>query len=231
MPHASSRPGVGRILAAAILVLGPLAGAGTSLAAVSNGEPGVKTVAEYAKHPGQVDLLITFDILSLLALPAVAIVALLAWQHSPKLAAWGGVLALMGTTTLVGLGILDFVIRAATHVPGGGDVVHRAAETAALALMLILSLLAHLVGLALLGAALWRSRVVPRWAAGAVIAYVPAYAATSLLSTQISGIAVLALVAGFAGCALQILRSGVAGPVPAPAENRAGATILSASLS
>jgi hypothetical protein len=221
MSETPSRPALGRAIAAATLILGPLAVVGSDLAKVYNDEPGPKAVAAYARHPGKVDALIASDVLITLMLPALALVALLVWSRSPRLAASGGFLGLLGVGAAMSLISLDIVLEAAGHVAGtgGGETIHRAVESPGFMILLLTFVLGHLIGLALLGAALWRSRVVPRWAAGAVIAYVPAAVLTFPAPALISAIGALPMLIGFAGCAAVILRDGLSpAPVPVPAE-------------
>lgn len=86
---------------------------------------------------------------------------------------------------------------------------------------LVLGLLGGIVAMVCLGVALWRARVVPRWAAGALIAYGPANVLTADAGPVPFAVANALLLVGFAACAVAVLRDGlpslaVAGPAPRP---------------
>ncbi|WP_261555439.1 hypothetical protein [Frankia tisae] len=211
-----SRP-IGRLLAAASLVIGPAAVVLVSAASPASGEPGPKTLAKFAGHSGQVHALLAGDFLTLVLLPAIGVVALLAWPRSPKLAVAGGTLGLLGIGASCTLAMFDIMTETAVDSddPRLGEFIRKVADSGWAGPFFLTFLFGTIVGFGLLGTALWRSEAVPRWAAGAVIAYVPAAIISAVAPPPIGAIGGLVLLVGFAGCAAQVLREGVSAPVRA----------------
>ncbi len=208
-----SRP-IGRLLAAASLLIGPAAVILVSAAAPGSGEPGPKTLAKFAEHPGQVHAVLVGDLFTLVLLPAIGVVTLLVWPRSPKLAAAGGTLGLIGVGAFFVLAMFDIMAETAVHSddPQLGQFLRKVADSGWTGLFGLSFIFGTVIGFGLLGAALWRSAVVPRWAAGAVIAYVPAGIVSFAAPPPIGAIGGVVLLVGFAGCATQVLRDGIGAP-------------------
>ncbi|MGF7235431.1 MAG: hypothetical protein ACQSGP_10820 [Frankia sp.] len=214
-----SRP-IGRMLGAASLVLGPIAIAASSLASPASGQPGPKTLAKFAAHPGRADVLVAADVLVLFMIPAIALVALLAWRRSPKLATAGGMLGLVAVAASFVLTAFDVWTRVATHAANqaaAGELIRKVSDNAVIGIFGLTFLLGHAIAIGLLGAALWRSRIVARWAAGAVIAYVPLGIISIALPSAAVAVAALFLLVGFTACAALLLRDGVSALNATPA--------------
>jgi hypothetical protein len=74
--------------------------------------------------------------------------------------------------------------------------------------MLVVYLAGHIAGMLLLAAALWRSRAVPRWAAGALAALVPLEVIEQAASSHVAGMLGYALVTVAFACCARVLLSG-----------------------
>jgi hypothetical protein len=136
-----------------------------------------------------------------------------------------------GAAALV-IGPLGLVLGALFQVAGDDDpvavtLVHAVTSDAAFVIPEALFIVGHLLGLLLLGIALWRSGAVPRWAA-ALVGLAPLV--QLLVHDQagaVSACAYALLLIGMAACAVTLLRTR-RGPAPAsvtstdsPGPNRA----------
>jgi hypothetical protein len=203
--------GFWRLLLAAVAPLPMLAkGVYYLITPVAGGADFDTTVRAYAEHPGLPAVLRLLDVVFVvLLIPAVYAVAWVARRGAPRLTTAGAVITLLGA--LAGFGLLGGITTPAylTAVEGVDANAMRAVESAAGddPLMLVASLLfivAIVVGLGLLGAALWRSRVVAPWfgiallAGGVTHPFIPGSVG--------QGVGLLVAAAGFAGASVALVR-------------------------
>jgi hypothetical protein len=141
--------------------------------------------------------------------PAILAVVVVARRGAPRLAAWGGTVMMVGTA--VGFAMLpddqataNLVVSDdldATVVEAGLEIYY---TMPIVQVSVILWLVALLIGTALLGLALWRSRAVPAWFG---IALMLGGAAHPFLPGNIGvGLALLVAAVGFAGASLALVR-------------------------
>jgi hypothetical protein len=110
-------------------------------------------------------------------LPIGAIgLAHLAYPRRPWLATIGGLLALVGWLPFSALTALDDLTSSMAQLPASGSsapLLDRFSTDAVMNGYLLVYVIGHLVAYVLLGAALLQGRVIPRWAAWAIIASSP----------------------------------------------------------
>src|SRR5262249_26935614 len=146
-----------------------------------------------------------------LMVPAVLFALSLAWRRAPGLSLAAGVFAVTGWVAIVSLATHDALIAQAGH--RGYDQAQAVALTDAWSnsglvnAYTALFVIGHLVGTVLLGAALWRARAIPRWAAAAVAVSMPLHLVAFVSSIAALDIAAYALlIVGFAACAVRFVR-------------------------
>jgi hypothetical protein len=220
------RISLGRGLGAAVLVLAPAAGVVNT--AASPAGDGSDLVSTFADHPDEANLVLATDALSLLMIPAIALVALLVWRREPRFAMAGGMFAILGLGVLALCTGLDLIAKAAADAgdTGAGPLLTKAHDSPLSHVATHIGGGCQWAGFLLLFGALWRSRAVPRWAAGAFVVSAALGIATMILPLMaivvyvLPSPAVLAVLstmtylAGFVGCAGVFLRNGI-GPAPA----------------
>lgn len=163
-----------RRAAAASLIVGPLALAlpTTYTEADANGAGQLSLAAAHltAAHYGNLVL-----IPGLLIVPAMVYAARLARPRAPRLAFLGGGLsALAWMAGLVGLGATGLVVYHAVGLPDQSTpaaLIDRLGADPIVGTLTLLFVLGHVLGMVMLGAALWRSRAIPQWAAVLFTAY------------------------------------------------------------
>ena len=105
-------------------------------------------------------------------LPAVLYLMRLAGPKAPRLTLAGGAVAFAAWLAgLVSLGASDLLYVHAAQLADRASavtLVHAITTDAAFVVPEVLFIIGHVVGMLLLGIALWRSRAVPRWAAALV---------------------------------------------------------------
>ncbi len=201
-----------RLGAAALLVAGP--GSIAVLRAIlpyHTTDSTATALEKVAAHQGAESAVLWLTVVGLLALvPSVLIVGRLARPGAPLLSLLGLIFAVPGMVALfyansddlyllgsVGLDpkLVSQVIDGASSLPVNGAVT-------------VIFLTGHVVGLILLGFALWRSGVVPAWAAFLVVASQPFHILFTLfLPVQVLDGAAWGLATlGFAVCAVKVLR-------------------------
>jgi hypothetical protein len=164
---------VSRWFGAASLVIGGAAVTLGSLFEVTNDGDSVRqALGTIATHQSDQRGLIVTDLVAALMLPAMLYLMRLARKGSPRLALSGGVLAFAGWLAgLMGLGAGDVVFyhaaRADDHA-AAVSLVTAVTDDTTTSVLLGIFLVGHLLGMLLLGVALWRSRAVPRWGAALV---------------------------------------------------------------
>lgn len=223
---ASPVPGlqrVVRLLAAVAVVGGPLGyllGGVLEPAAHADGQ--VTIAANAAANPAaNTAHLAAFMIASFLLPVGVAALAWLAHRDAPFLATIGGILGVLGWLPFSALTALDDLAVAMARAP---RVVSYAAlwddfaYDAVMNTYLIVYILAHLVAYVLLGIALHRARVVPAWAATAMVASSPVLIAAFALPGQLepAGLAIATASVGL----LVLASLPAACAVAAPARTR-----------
>lgn len=168
-----------------------------------------KAIAE----PGRASLVLWLGLVAVLTLvPAAYAVARMTRSLAPKLTAVAMVLLVPGYLALGWLAAGDQLLwlgpeagLAASEVTRLYDAAHPTTEIAE-----VVFVLGHVVGTILLGIALWRSQVVPRWAAVAVIVSQPIHIVAAVVvpnhTLDLIGWGLQAV--GFAAVGLAILRRG-----------------------
>lgn len=183
-PHVSSRPGepgpqrLVRVLAAVAIVGGPLGYLiGGVLEPVGHANGRVTITANATANPTVNAVhLVAFVIASLLLPVGVAALAYLARRRAPWLAVIGGILGVLGWLPFSALTALDDLAVAMTRAPDHGSFAGLWDVFAFDAVMngyLFIYIVGHLLAYILLGVALLRAGVLPRWAAIAVIVSSP----------------------------------------------------------
>ncbi|GAA3220044.1 hypothetical protein ACFO1B_17655 [Dactylosporangium siamense] len=202
-----------RVAAAVLLPLGPLSvavlrGVLPYFHAADNRE----TVTQTAAHLGRQDTVLWLSVVALAALiPSALAAGRLAQRRAP-------VLALLGVGLLVpAFAALFFfagdpTIRAVAGGAVDTDTAVRVLDAqtalAPLGAAAFMFVAGHILGMVLLGAALWRAHAVPVWAAVAAIVSQPLHLAFVLIGNQPLDAAAWGLTAlGFAVAAVRVLRT------------------------
>jgi hypothetical protein len=196
---------------AAALVIGPLGLVLSSLFQVASDDDSVSaSLAKIAAHPSGEHAVIICDLLVAFMVPAVLYLMRLAGPRAPRLTLIGGTVAFAAWLAgLFSVGASDLLYDHAAQSPdraGAVSLVHAVTGDAAFTVPAFLFIVGHMLGLLLLGIALWRSRAVPRWAAALVglasLAQVPVHD-----SGAGSAVAYGLLLIGMAACAVTLLRT------------------------
>lgn len=215
-PPAAVKPlrdprGFWRILLAVIAPLPILAKAVYYLLIPANGEASFKdTVTAYTAHEQLVGNLRWVDALFVVGIvPATLAVAWVARRGAPRLSTAGALIAVLGFLAGVGLigGVntpafltvhhnLDYDTMATMYDEMGKEPIILVGS--------LLFILGVVIGLTLLGAALWRSRIVPAWVGIALMA--GAFTHPFLPGHVAQGIGLVVAAVGFAGASLALLR-------------------------
>ncbi len=217
---------VARLLVAACLVVGPLAGAVVRAAVPTPSTASVaRMVVDYGNHATATQILLIADGFLILLVPAALAATALAWSRAPFLSLIGGTLSLLGWCAIVMLAAQDALFAEAgraIHAPGAATATAIATSWSSGSLATIYTfmfILGHLVGTAILGAALWRSRAIPHWAAALVGISMPLHLAAFLTNFKIGDVvAWMLLLVGFSVCAREILRTQSFSSDPARAQ-------------
>ena len=116
--------------------------------------------------------MIICDLLVAFMLPAVLYLMRLAGPRAPRLTLIGGAVAFAAWLAgLFSVGASDLLYRPAAQLADRASavsLVHAVTSDAAFVVPEVLFIVGHVLGMLLLGIALWRSRAVPRWAAALV---------------------------------------------------------------
>jgi len=165
---------------------------------------------------GEVSLL-TFVLSQLPFMIAAVAIALLAGTRAPRLAVAGGALAVVGGfghAVFGGIGLAYLAMSSdAANRAALADVVTRVESGPALIFMAA-GMLGTVIGLVLLGIALFRSRVVARWIPFALWAFIVTEFALTNVSEWASPAAGLLYVSAFTGIAVQLVRGEDSARVP-----------------
>jgi len=197
---------------AAALIIGPLGLVLGSLFQVAGDDDSVSvSLAKIAAHPSGERAVIVCDLLAAFMLPAVLYLMRLAGPRAPRLTLAGGTVAFVAWLAgLISLGASDLLYDHAAQLSDRASavaVVHAVTSDAAFVIPEVLFIVGHVLGLLLLGIALWRGRAVPRWAAGLVgLAPVVQF----LVNDQgdaVNACAFGLFLIGMAACAVTLLRT------------------------
>lgn len=203
---------IARVLLAVCLVGGPLAGIVVRAAVPASSTASVaESVADYGQHTGATQVLLIADGFLILLVPAALAAAALAWRRAPVLSLVGGVLSLFGWVAIVMLSAQDQLLAEtgrSVYAHGQATAIAEHWSSAPLVnIYVVIFVAGHLVGTALLGAALWRAQVVPRWAAALIGLSMPVHLITVLTGFKAGDVAAwVALLIGFAMCARPVLQ-------------------------
>jgi hypothetical protein len=217
---------VSRWFGAVALVIGPLGLVLGSLLAVAGDDDSVSvSLAKIAANPSGERAVVVCDVLAAFMLPAVLYLMRLAGPRAPRLTLAGGTVAFAAWLAgLVSLGASDLLYDHAAQLPDRASavtLVHAITSDAAFVIPEALFIIGHVVGLLLLGIALWRTRAVPRWAA-ALVGLAPLV--QLLVNDQANAVNACAFglfLIGMAACAVTLIRvpaesaEGLAAQVPA----------------
>jgi hypothetical protein len=189
-----------QVVLAVAIVGGPLAFVVGGVLAPSIHETGQSTIAaNVASNPVINALHVAAFVLASFLLPIGAFgLARLAYDRTPWLATIGGLLAVVGWLPFSALAALDDLARTMAQLPDSASYVQlldRFSTDAAMNTYLLVYIVGHLVAYVLLGVALLRGRVIPRWAAWSMIASSPLTIAAFVLpgSPRATGAVALSL--------------------------------------
>ena len=156
-----------RTFAAASLIIGPLA-----FAIPVNFTEADSKAAEQLRvtshHLGLANLSNTLLLAEILLVPAMIYAARLARKSAPRLAFIGGGLSALawiaGLISLGGLGVVFYYGARQTDQSAAATLLDKASNDPVIGTLTLLFVLGHLIGMIILGVALWRSRAIPAWA-------------------------------------------------------------------
>jgi hypothetical protein len=161
--------------------------------------------------------LLAFALSQLPFMIAAVAIALLARPRAPRLSVVGGSLAVVGGfghAVFGGIGIAYLAMSSdAANRAALADVVPRV-ESGPAVIFMASGMLGTVFGLVLLGIALFRSQVVPRWIPGALWAFIVTEFALTNFSEWAPPAAGLLYVAAFAGIAVQLVRGDASARQP-----------------
>ena len=199
-----------RLFAATCLVVTALLSAISVLTQPEfSADPADRLAAMDAAGAAGVVSLLTFVLAQLPFMVAAVAIAVMARGRSPRLAIAGGALAVVG-----GFGHAVFGGIGLAYLAMSGDSANRAAladvvtrvESGLAVIFMAAGLLGTVIGLVLLGIALFRSRVVPRWIPVALWLFIVTEFVLTNVSEWASPAAGLLYVAAFTGIAVQLVR-------------------------
>ena len=202
---------VSRGFGAAALVIGPVGLVLGSLFQVAGDDDSIPvSLTKIAANPSGQRAVIICDLLATFMVPAILYLMRLTGPRAPRLTLVGGAVAFTGWLAgLISLGASDLLYDHAAQLADRASavsLVHAVTSDAAFVLPEILFVVGHMLGLVLLGIALWRSRAVPRWAAALVglapLAQVPVHD-----SGAGSAVAYGLFLIGMGACAVALLRA------------------------
>ena len=202
---------VSRRFGAAALVIGPLGLVlGSLFQVVSDDDSVSASLAKIAAHPSGEHAVIICDLLAAFMVPAVLYLMRLSGPRAPRLTLAGGAVSFASWMAgLYSVGASDLLYLHAAQSPdraGAVSLVHSVTGDAVFTVPAFGFIVGHMLGMLLLGIALWRSRAVPRWAAALVglasLAQVPVHD-----SGVGSAVAYGLLLIGMAACAVTLLRT------------------------
>lgn len=166
---------------------------------VVNTDTAARVVPAFADHLGIVRVTFVLDVIAAILLPfLVAGLYRLTARRAPVLATSGAVLALAGWVMLPILAAQDILGYELARTGGDPAIWDRFTANPAFATSLYIFIVAHELGMVLLGMALWRSRAVAAWAGAAVAAGTVAHLAGVVSDAR--AVDVIGFVVIIAGC-------------------------------
>jgi hypothetical protein len=157
----------------ATMILAPLLGLVSAIASPALKSGSAAQLAEITRHPDRWYVYALFVTASMwLLVPSIVGLVGLVCRRAPRLALVGGALSLLGALVAVGDGTTELMYWQ-MGVPAADPaqmaaLADRYENAAGSSLLFTVGGLAIIFGLAMLGAALWRLRLAPLWAAAAV---------------------------------------------------------------
>lgn len=195
------------------IVGGPLGAlVGGVLAPAIHGSAAQTIAANAATNPVRNDAhVVAFFVASYLLPLGAAGLAQLAYRRTPWLATIAGLLGVLGWIPYAALTALDDLARVMAGQPGGaayGTLLDRFTLDPTMNAYLLIYIVCHLVAYVLFGIALRRARVLPPWAAWAMVASSPATILAFALPGSVGGSGgTLGLVIGFVALLLLVVGS------------------------
>jgi hypothetical protein len=176
--RSAPRTGWDRRALAILMPIGPLAVAVVrGILPYNTGDSNTAVAAKVAAHQGTESVVVWLTLLALLTLiPGVIALGMLARRGSPRLGTAGLVVAFAAFACLFWSDVAgaDNVALAAARIGISpvrtGQLLDSLGHLTAVGLAANLFVVGHILGLILLGVALWRGRVIPPWAALAIAA-------------------------------------------------------------
>ena len=150
----------------------------------------------------------TFALSQLPFMVGCVVIALLCRAGAPRLAVAGGTLAVLGGfghAVFGGIGLSQLAMSTSPERAAMAEVI-TAIESGPAVIFMAMGLLGTVLGLLLLGVALFRSRMVPRWIPLTLWAFLVVEFVGSNLSAWASPAAGVLYVAAFGGLAVELLR-------------------------
>ena len=219
-----------RTLTAGAVVLAPLlVGVVRLITPVVNDEHGAEVVRAFGEHLTAARISLVTSVVAAVLLPFFVLgLYRLSCRRTPVLAGVGAVLAIAGWAMLPVRTAGDVVAYELARTGADPTLWDHFANTPAVVLATVVFIAAHEIGMVVLGAALWRSRTVPTWAAAAVVVGVVAHLVGVVTSSRVVDVlGFAALVLGSAMAARAILATtDVAWDLP-PVRSDAPATTAS----
>jgi hypothetical protein len=204
---------VRRLALALLIPIGPLAIAILrAILPYSTTDDSADIVAKVAAHQSAESAVLWLGLVATLAaVPGVIAVGLLAVRHAPRLGMAGLVLATAGFSALYAPGITDQVALSATNIGLDPATAARLLEDVHPSTLIatVVFVVGHVLGVLLLGIALWRGGAVPAWAGLAIAVSQPLHFVFAVVAPNatLDGLAWGLTAVGFAVVALTYLRT------------------------
>jgi len=199
-----------RATGAFCLIVGPASVAlGSLFQQVHDGDSASTALRRIAAHPGAAHTAILFDVGAVAMIPAMLYLMRQARDRGPRLALIGGAVAFIGWTvgvaSFVGIDVLQYhAAQAADHAAAVG-LVDKVNHDSILGALVGVFVIGHLLGMLLLGIALWRARAVATWAAF-LVAFMPlAHLAVHSIGGAVDAATYGLLAVGMIACAFKAL--------------------------
>jgi hypothetical protein len=202
---------ISRWFGAAALVVGPVAVVVGSLFETSADDDSVSTsLTKIASSQGDQRVLIVADLVAAFMLPAMLYLMRLSRRGAPRLAVIGGSVAFAGWLAgLISLGGSDVLMLHAAKLPdrqAAVSLVTSVVNDPGFVGPEAVFIIGHLLGMLLLGFALWRSRAVPAWAAALVGAGSILHLLVHNLAGPVDAAAYGLMAVGMIACAVRLLQ-------------------------
>jgi hypothetical protein len=204
-----------RIALALLIPIGPLAVAVLrGILPYSTTDNSAEVAGKVAAHQGAQGAVVWLILLAMLTLvPGTIAIGLPTARRVPLIGTLGMVLAVAGFSSLYSVGAGDPIALSAARVgldPGDtARLLDDVQGLPAISLASVFFVLGHILGVVLLGIALWRAKLIPAWAGVALIVSQPMHAvfAVGVPNATLDALAWGLTAVGFAAAALTITRS------------------------